>query len=282
LLVHTYDVHSPYAPPEPYRSMFLDELAEPPTPGFEPDQETLGQLRRRSWRESGRLMPARDLLYTLALYDAGIRYVDDWVGELRREMAELGLDRSAVLAIFSDHGEEFLEHGSLLHDKLYVTVARAPLVIRAPGDGSGHVVEGPVEMIDLMPTLLELARVPVPAAAQGRSLALWLDAGEPPVRPAFSESKMWKGQRAVTGPTHRVVHWMSGFRGRPPFSELYSYREDPFEQRDLSVSERSTLDDLHVDLRHWKREVQAAPPPSDEPSSIPEEVLARLRALGYG
>lgn len=281
LLVHTYDVHSPYLPPEPYRSLFADELPERPTPGFEPDQETLSTLRRRSWRESGPLLPARDLAYTVALYDAGIRYVDDWVGELRREMAELGLDRTAVLAIFSDHGEEFFEHGSVLHDKLYATTARVPLVIRRAGGGTGHVVEGPVEMIDLMPTLLDLAAVPVPAAAQGRSLAPWLDAGEPPFRPAFSESRMWKGQRAVTGETHRAVHWIRGVRGEGARSELYAYREDPLEQRDLSRSERDQLDDLHVDLRGWKRRVEAAPPPSDEGTSVPDEVLARLRALGY-
>ncbi len=282
LLVHTYDVHSPYLPPEPYRSLFLGELAEPPTPGFEPDQTTLDTLRRRSWRESGPLLPARDLAYTVALYDAGIRQVDDWVGELRREMAALGLDRSAVLAIFSDHGEEFFEHGSLLHDKLYTTTARAPLVIRRPGGGTGHVVERPVELIDLMPTLLDLAGVPAPAAAQGRSLAPWLDAGEPPLLPAFSESRMFKGQRAVTGDRYRVIHWIRGIRGEGPRSELYAYRDDPLEQRDLSAADRTRVDDLHLDLRKWKRRVAAAPPPSDEASTIPEEVLARLRALGYG
>ena len=93
---------------------------------------------------------------------------------------------------------------------------------------------------------------------------------------------MFKGQRAVTGERYRVIHWIRGIRGEGPRSELYAYRDDPLEQRDLSGVDRPRVDDLHLDLRRWKRRVAASPPPSDEASTIPEEVLARLRALGYG
>lgn len=291
LVVHTYDVHSPYLPPYPFRDLFVDDLAEPPTPDFEPTQSVLDEVRRSTWgHREPKLLPERDRQYTLALYDAGIRYADDWVGRFRRTLDELGIDDRTVIVVLSDHGEEFQEHGSVLHDKVYATVTRAPLIIRRPsgigggsngggesgGHGGGHVIEGQVEMIDVMPTLLELAGVPAPPELQGRSLVASLDGEEPESEPAFSESTFFKGQRAVSWDRRRLVHWIDKVE-----SELYAYRDDPHEQNDLAAADGDGLADLRRWLRLWKRQVDAQPPPGRERSEMTEEVRRRLTALGY-
>jgi len=277
LVVHTYDVHTPYDPPEPYRSLFLGELDAPPTPGFEPTAAVLEEVRRSRWEKPEPIvLPESDVAYSLALYDAGVRYVDDWLGGLLDELARLGIDERTAVVVLSDHGEEFQEHGSVLHDKLYATVNRIPLVLRPPGGGTGRVVDEVVQAIDVMPTLLEMAGAAVPPAVQGRSLAPYLAGGTLPARPAVSESVFYGGQRAVTAEDHRLLYWIRHRR-----SELYAFRQDPLEQRDLSPELPEVGSELSRELRLWKQRVDAAPPPAAGASSIPPEVEKQLRALGY-
>ena len=166
LLIHTYDVHTPYAPREPFRSRFLADLAAP-TPGFEPTSEALESIRMSQYTAEPRSLAGRDLEYARALYDGEVALVDDWFGRFLRQLDDLGLTDSTVVALVSDHGEEFQEHGSVLHEKLYRTVTHVPLVVRAPGARNGRRVGETVETIDLAPTLLELAGVAAPAADEG-------------------------------------------------------------------------------------------------------------------
>ena len=77
-------------------------------------------------------------------------------------MRHLGIYDNATIILLSDHGEEFQEHGSVLHEKLYTTVSRIPLIIRPPGGREALRVPQIVESIDLMPTILEMMGVDLP------------------------------------------------------------------------------------------------------------------------
>jgi arylsulfatase A-like enzyme len=286
LFVHTYDVHTPYAPPEPYRGMFLDGLA-PPTPGFEPTSEQMEAIRESRWSDHPLEMAPQDLAYALALYDAGIRYVDDWVATLVGEIDRLGLADRVVVVVISDHGEEFLEHGSVLHEKLYATVTRVPLILRVPGRPGGVAVPDVVETIDLMPTLLELAGVAPPPAAQGRSLLPMVDrrpgearraAAEPGPSgewAAFSESPWFGKQRAVTKGRYRLIYSLASAR-----TELYDIGSDPFEQHDLVETMPARVSELRRALAGWRDRVQATVV-AGERSRIDQETREQLKALGY-
>ncbi|MFT5686207.1 MAG: arylsulfatase A-like enzyme, partial [Myxococcota bacterium] len=91
-------------------------------------------------------------------YDEEIRFTDANISTLLDALTP----EQTVIALTADHGEEFLERGWLGHTRtLYDELVSVPLIFRAPGGIAGRVVEGPVSLTALGPTLLELAGLPV-------------------------------------------------------------------------------------------------------------------------
>ena len=91
-------------------------------------------------------------------YGAGVRYLDESLGNLFDVLRRSGIWDQMLVVVTSDHGEEFLEHGSLSHTTLYDEVVRVPLLIKWPGSNRGGVVNRePCSAVDLAPTLLEFA-----------------------------------------------------------------------------------------------------------------------------
>ncbi len=275
LLVHTYDTHTPYAPPEPFRTRFA-ALAPPPTPGFEPTAEALEAIRASQWIPPLTRLEPHDLEYSRALYDGEIAFVDAWVGRLFAQLEELGLADRTLVAVVSDHGEEFQEHGSLLHEKLYATVTRVPMIVRAPGGPAGQVIPETVETVDLMPTLLELAGIAPPPALEGRSLAATvLGRGAPPPRIGLQHSPFWGEQRGLVDGEHHLVLTLNWAR-----AELFRYREDPLEQLDLAASDPATVERLVRAMRERAAGLGDGGAVRQH-AELPSEIEASLRALGY-
>jgi len=170
LFIHTYSVHDPYDPPEPYRSMFW--AADPPDV-FAPTGPNLVDvnLGRRELSEEG-------LRYFEALYDGGIRYADDRLAEFWQAVSDMGLQDEVTLVVTADHGEEFREHGGLVHEQVYMETLHVPLLVVHPETGAGLRVASLVESVDIAPTLYELAGFDEQPATSGTSLARYLF-GEP-------------------------------------------------------------------------------------------------------
>jgi arylsulfatase A-like enzyme len=183
LFMHTYLVHN--YQPEP---QLLEELTRglPPTPlrlsGPVPYRRFLSDAYLRTvalgddrFAFSGEgpheFEPARDLPWIEARYDATVAQADRDVGRLLDQLDALGLARSTIVVVTSDHGEELLEHGDLSHARtLFDEILRVPLLVRAPGMAP-RVVQEPVELIDLAPTLLSLMGLPVDPRMRGADLA---------------------------------------------------------------------------------------------------------------
>lgn len=157
LMVHFMDPHLPYTEPEAFRGLW--EGAQPP--GL-PPVFTRPQLRPVAPDRPG-FEAARD--YVVARYDQNIRSVDAALAPLLEAMGP-----DAIVVVFSDHGEEFWEHGGVEHGhSLHDELLRVPLLLRAPGLPAGAAVDTPVSLLDLTPTLLDLVGLPVPDGA-GTSL----------------------------------------------------------------------------------------------------------------
>jgi arylsulfatase A-like enzyme len=152
LFLHTYSIHDPYDPPEKYRAMYWP--APPPDRAFPPNGPDLAAFNRGE-RE---LVP-RAVEHYEALYDAQIRYTDDVLRDFFAGMAEIGLADSVTVVLTSDHGEEFLEHGKLVHEQVYHECLHVPLVILRPGQREGRRVSALVQSIDIAPTLFDLAAI---------------------------------------------------------------------------------------------------------------------------
>ncbi len=180
LFLHTYSIHDPYDPPDPYRGLFWEG---PPPAGLATSGRHLGQINA-GLKE----IDAETVEYFRAMYDASIRYVDDVLRDFFAELGRLGLADQTTVVVTSDHGEEFGQHGRLGHTQVYPESLRVPLVVAHPRDLGGLRVADPVTGVDLAPTLYELAGLPPAEGISGRSLAPYLAGGAPAREaPAYAE-----------------------------------------------------------------------------------------------
>ena len=277
LLAHTYDVHSPYEQtPEPYRSMFLEEVT-PPSEVFQRD--VTGHVSRAfdtRHTEKPQQLTQEEIDYTIALYDGGILHVDDWFGKFLDFLRRQGLYDRSIVVVISDHGEAFQEHGVLLHDTIYSPVARVPLIVRFPGGEHAGVYEQVVETIDLMPTLLETVEAPVPTTTQGQSL-LPLLRGEAKGRSfAVTESPYWGRQIALASGDFRLL-----FTANSRDRKLFRYRHDPLEQTDVSQRMGPETRQLLGYIQSWRTAVSQLQFEGGEAEELDPETLEQLRTLGY-
>ncbi|MDH3402005.1 MAG: sulfatase [Acidobacteriota bacterium] len=180
LFIHTYAVHDPYFPPQRYRALFWDGEA-PDT--FAPTGPNLVEVNRGE-----RAVTRVAVDYYEALYDAGIRYVDDCLRDFFTLLDDLRLASDTTVVLTSDHGEEFLDHGRLVHEQMYRELLHVPLIVVHPDLTSGRRIPALTQSIDIAPTLYELAGIEDPPRMSGRSLVDVLEGESDRLRPdAYAE-----------------------------------------------------------------------------------------------
>ncbi|MCK4341502.1 MAG: sulfatase [Phycisphaerae bacterium] len=161
MFIHMWDPHFDFIPPPPYDTMF--------------DPDYTGTITGEDFfinRQINKYMPPRDLEHLLALYDGEIAWTDLYVRQIIAELEQAGLLEDTVVAITSDHGTEFFEHGLKGHRQtLFDESIRVPLIIRYPAElPAGVRVTAQTRIIDIGPTLLELAGVTTDTLVMGHSL----------------------------------------------------------------------------------------------------------------
>ncbi len=277
LLIHTYDTHTPYEAPEPFAGLFTRELSTP-SPGFEPTAQLMKHIMLRCRKGERNILPPADIDYARARYDECVRHVDSWIGIFFETMKELDLLDRATIVLFSDHGEEFQEHGSVLHEKLYTTVTHIPLIIRPPGGRNPLRVSPVVESIDIMPTILEMVGIEKPDNLQGHSLLPLMSGGDPPQwkNTAFGESLLRGGREYVIDDSLHALRTVQTGE-----TELYDLDRDPTEQDDLSESRPEDLERLAGLLDNWEARCAARPKVSTDSIKLGKDEEEDLRALGY-
>ena len=305
-LLHIFDPHSPFEPYRPYENLWMtpEEVAqhrkdmERAKEFIEEDFFKRQALATPEELEKAGLDQATYVAAQKAWYDSSIRAMDVEIGRLLERLHELGLADRTLIAFGSDHGEEFLEHGRPFHGySTYGEMVNVPLLLWWPNALPGGVaVERTVQNIDLMPTLLELSRLPVPERAQGQSLLPLLAGAEPASlgwapRPAFAERAL--APVAFEPEEDEVESWAivddgwklirNGVRpeGHPEF-ELFDHRNDPLNLRDVAAEHADVVETLAKKLAEWQQQARAARvEPDAEAAEASEEELARLRAMGY-
>ncbi len=213
------------------------------------------------------------LAYVQALYRSEVAEVDRHLDAVFRE---LGPDADLAI-VTSDHGEEFLEHGGFGHGAtLFEEVIRVPLLVRLPeGLPRAEIVSEPVSLVDVLPTILEVAGVPPPADLDGMSLARRDPAGGDAPRTLFAtlerSSRAWG---AIRG-RWKLVQTLSP----QPATEGFDLEADPEEQRPVADLSASPLADLAGLV--GRRIEQAEGAPSNPIIRLDREQERALRALGY-
>lgn len=246
LYVHYMEPHHPYSPP----------------PGFYRQEDarylTAPHLRGRAHRDAQK-----------RLYEGEIAYLDTLIPALLKAAAR---QHDLVIIITADHGEEFWEHKTFGHGKsVYEVVTRVPLIFAAPGRPAGA-DETPTTLLDLAPTIYDLASVPKPPGLVGESLLV----GRRADRVIFVGSEFTKhgdyqpprADAAIKWPYKLILRHDDLDAG----GEFYNLAEDPVERRPLPEDELAQA--LRAELKRWNAAGGTA-------SALEGADAADLRALGY-
>jgi arylsulfatase A-like enzyme len=296
LWVHYVDPHEPYLPPAPYRGLFQgDEHMGPPV-----EVPVARRNTRQSWNGIGRrqvLDGHTDLPFYVARYDAEIRYVDEQIARLLEALRRRGDYDRMLTVMTSDHGESLGEHNYWFDHGMFgfQTCLHVPLVIRYPGLARVGVDRAPVELVDLAPTILEVAgkRLRDGAWMRGRSLVPRLRGEAAPARPiAFGEAGYSSRESWIRVATdgrftlHRLLDRADRRRVAHADVELalFDLAADPGETRNVAELHAGDLARLRAALDAWEH---APPLPLRQESAdcgdraMESDTESQLRALGY-
>ena len=248
--------HCPYVAPKKYFDMYpidsIGFIAEP-----QGHRETLlppAIASTKPWPNFGvSLEKARE---AKRAYYAAISFADAQIGRLLDAMERLKLSENTIIVFWSDHGYLTGEHGLWMKQSLFEESARVPLVIADPRQKTrGTPCGRTVELIDLYPTLADLAGIKPPESLHGKSLRNLLD--NPAAshdRPAFTQ--VWRGGfpgHSVRTERFRYTEWDNGKKG----SELYDHNIDPNEFHNLAKAptHTKTVEELRaLVLKNWPKE----------------------------
>ncbi|HPA46591.1 MAG TPA: sulfatase-like hydrolase/transferase [bacterium] len=238
LFVHFYDPHIPYTPPSPWDG----DYAERP-------------------------------------YDGEIAYVDYQLGQLIVWMQKNGLLENTLIVVMSDHGESLWEHHEMAHGMfLYNCTLHVPLIMRLPDTArtsqlEGARVKGTVNLIDVMPTILDLVELPCPEM-DGVSFLPCLSGEQHEVGPIFAESMYplffnWSPLYAIYQPPWKYI--------LAPEQELYNLEEDPKEEKNLYSEEHPKV----AELKPILQEEMARLEEQSHVAGLKPEKTEILGTLGY-
>ncbi|MBZ5613384.1 MAG: sulfatase-like hydrolase/transferase [Acidobacteriia bacterium] len=257
LWVHLYDAHDPYDPPAPFRARFA---AQP--------------------------------------YDGEIAYADSAVGKLLDEIRKHGLYDETLIAVMADHGESLGAHGENTHGIfLYDETLHVPLLFKLPAShAAGKRVDARVRLVDVAPTILQEAGLPVPKEMQGESLSAMMRM-RPKVGPhgggatetGAVETGAAEGDRSAYAETdypHRAFGWSSlrALRSgkylyiRAPERELYNQSLDPEAAHNLAGGAKAVADTIASQLDDFRSRTSQTLVELAQPDA---EQIQKLQALGY-
>jgi choline-sulfatase len=245
LTVSYHHPHEPFWPPQVYWDRYADApIALPAFP--ENLEQTLSVMDRwlnhfHGVARAKRLRDPESLRHLRRAYYALVSYIDDKVGDLLAELERSGLAGNTVVIFASDHGDMLAEKGMVQKRTFYEWSSRVPLIVRLPDRRqAGTVRAQPVNLIDLLPTFLELAGVGSWLPVDGRSLLPLLNGDEqpPPGKEPWETFSEYHSQ-GVHAPCFMLRRgWMKYIYIHGHDEQLFNLDEDPGEWHNLAREPR--------------------------------------------
>jgi arylsulfatase A-like enzyme/thioredoxin-like negative regulator of GroEL len=228
--VHLYDPHDPYEPPEPFSTTYKDRL-----------------------------------------YDGEVAYADSVLGNFVSYLKQHGRYENALIIVVGDHGEGLGEHGEETHGIfLYDSTTHVPLIVKMPRTDEaakkGSVVDAQVRTTDLLPTVVDVLGIAVPASLDGESLPRLMNGGGPS-RTAFGETDYplrfgWAPLRSVRAGGFKFIE--------APRPEMYDLKADPGESKNIYAAGeaaekyRKQIADVDLGLSGDAKAEMQLPDPKDK------------------
>ena len=255
LAVGFYRPHTPYVAPKAYFDLYPPGAITLPALSADDKARQPGAAYVSARKEQDSMTDAqrRDAIQA---YYASTSFMDAQAGVVLAALERLGLAENTVVVFTSDHGYHLADHGLWQKSSLFDRSARVPLIIAAPGaQGRGRVARGLVELVDLYPTLADLAGLKAPEYLDGLSLRPMLDAPERSVKDAaFTQVR---DGYSVRTPRWRYSEWSAGAQG----AQLFDMERDPAETRNLAgdTGHVNTVAELKALLQAYRRRGTATP-----------------------
>lgn len=274
---HYMDVHWPY---------HIEETLTHPGEIAQAWQDILDMHGRANFNgRSKRDQPITDTErdHFIHLYEKSLQYLDQHIGRLLDHIQRSGHADNTVIILVADHGEEFLDHGRWGHweSNLFDEILRVPLIMWLPDGPHGQVVRQQVRLLDLMPTILDLAGCPYPSGLMGTSMAPLLRSSESSYDGGEAISEMRRD------PWHRIAVRTESFKyiwdsKHPHEPELYDLRADPGEKQNVCDRFPQEVSRFQASVDQHRQRVSETEPELAIPKlKLDEEVARRLRDLGY-
>ena len=260
--------HTPILAPEPFDAM-VDPAQVPFQPPTDDELATKPRYEREMLQkcQGSRHLSEQEIRRSRACYRGLVSHVDDQIGRLLAAINERRLLDDTLVVITSDQGVLLGEHGLFMKRNFYEQSAGGILIVSWPGHlPEGKTIDDPVELIDVMPTMLDAAGVRLPSTVQGRSL-LPLIAGREPGRDAvFCEIDFTQPQfeRYYLPNSRRVMvrtrEWKASYfvdrSGDARDGDLYHLADDPDEVRNLwgDKTYADVVARLEARVRQWDEE----------------------------
>ena len=248
--------HLPFVAPKKYWDMYnpadIPPVAYSDRPQGAPEFAVVSganELNQYFEKTTGLVSPERTR-HLRHGYAACVSYVDAQIGRLLDELDTLGIRDNTIVVLWSDHGFKLGDFGAWGKDTNFELDTRVPLIISAPGLSRGERSEAVVELVDLYPTLSELAGLPLHPGAEGESFAVNMrNPGVAGQDAAFSQTQ--KGELmgySIRTASHRYTEWRDVQHGDKVVArELYEYGKDGIER--LNVADRSEYSKIQQQLQ---------------------------------
>lgn len=222
-----------------------------------PDQSSLTEAQQRRLKHG---------------YYASVSFIDALVGQLLNELDSLGLADNTIVVLWGDHGWKLGEHNSWCKQTNYEIDARVPLIIRAPGAKSnGKTTNALVELIDVYPTLCEIAGVPLPEHLEGKSMTPLLSNSDQSFKEAaFSQFRRQDGKIPLMGyamrtERYRYIEWQDRRTREFVATELYDHANDSEENTNLADEPKNAALLAKLSRQMWS---QLPTPPDFTPPKV--------------
>lgn len=242
--IHFYDPHTPYDPPEPFKSQY--------------ENQPFGS------------------------YDGEIAYVDFLIGKVLDSLREKKLLDKTIIVIVGDHGESLGEHNESAHGFfIYDATVSVPMIIRIPSASlQGKTISSQVQNVDIMPTLCEILDLPISENVQGQSLLpLILGRKMKKERMAYSETYYpryhygWSDLKSLRTSKYKYI--------LAPRPELYDLDLDPHEQENIYEQNRPLAEKFAQELKALEEKIAQEGIEDKGPQKLDDETREKLMALGY-
>ncbi len=273
LAIGFYKPHTPWIAPSKYFDLYaLDKITLPEVAtNFTQTVPAPSLASTRPWPYQG--VTSDQARECKLAYYAAISFVDAQIGRVLDAMDRLKLWDNTIVVFWSDHGYHLGEHGLWMKQSCYEESARVPLIIAAPGQKArGQVSPRIVELLDLYPTLTDLAGVTPPKNLEGASLRPLLNDPQATwTRPAFTQVQRggFPGYTVRTD-RWRYIEWDDGAKG----AQLYDHDADPQELNNLAGNPKFASAQAELKAlvkKNWPVRVQGGKGPAKNKPAAEEQ-----------